>query len=407
MIENDKDNLDAVTVVSPMTDKGQEKDQDRATWHSPRQVACVCDGVTSSPFSEKAAVDVTTLSPTLFSGDIEQRLGFVCDLLYSRREEKLATGVQTPAGTTDAMTGLLLEAAHEKLKQSFQTTITAAQFELLQNAIKVSVVQCGDSMFIAFGPKSEPLWCSPPSFDSVESTPSQGENRWQPAAEFTFGPGDEVLVAIDSSLAQNPSLAQRMQIAPKYRRGFYVCQILMMCRPAQSQTAIDPVSTWTLRHGDRIVVPKYLIGRVTKAAGCCCAVVPYSRMIRNTQGHTAPPRLCRGGAVTAVLPDHFQSGRWSYFADVFPRDTEFVACSDGFADCFEGISEMASWLKKHRQTILDPNERTTVFSELHEQLRQGGHDDDISFVWIFPSDQNGGASERSENPNAGGQNHVN
>jgi serine/threonine protein phosphatase PrpC len=401
MTEKGTNELAAVPVVSAMEDAGQEKNQDRAIWHRARQTACVCDGVTSSPFSGEAAEHVTTLSPTLFSGNVQQRLESICDLLHSRREEKLATAMKIPDGTSDAMTKLLQEAAHEKIKSSFQTTMVAAQFEPRADSIKASVVRCGDSMFVAFGPKSEPLWCSPPSFDSVESTPSQGENRWQPAAEFTFGPGDEVLVTIESSLAHDLPLAQQTQIAPRHRGGFYVCRVLMICRPAQSQTAIDPVAAWTLRPGDRIVVPKYLIGHVTKTAGCCCTVVRYSRMIRNTQGQTAPPRLRRGGAVTAVLPDHFRSGRWSYFTDVFPRDTEFVVCSDGFSDCFEGISAMASWFKKHRQAILNPEQRGSLLNKLHEQLRQRGHDDDISFVWIFPPGNSGGASKKNENPSRG------
>ncbi len=401
MTEKGRNDLTAVTVVSPMEDDGQEKNQDRATWHRSHRVACVGDGVTSSPFSDEAAEDVTIWSPALFSGDIEQRLGFVCDLLYSRRDEKLAMGVQIPAGTSDSMSELLQEAAHEKIKSSFQTTMVAAQFEPQADAIKASVVRCGDSMFVAFDPKSEPLWCSPPSFGPAEPAPTQDGDRWQSTAEFTFGPGDEVLITVDSSLAQDPLLARRMQIAPGHRAGFYVCRVLEKCQPLASHTATDPVAAWVLRYGDRIVVPKYLMGRVTKAGGCFCAVVRYSRMIRSTRGSSAPPRLCRGGAVTAVLPDHFRSGQWSYFDDAFPPDSQFVLCSDGFYGCFEGISEMASWLKEHHEAMFDLDKRTAILTELHGQLRQRGHDDDISFVWIFPSGKSGGASKKTENPNEG------
>ena len=401
MTEKGTNELAAVTVVSAMEDAGQEKNQDRATWHPPRQVACVGDGVTSSPFSDKAAEDVTTFSPALFFGNIEQRLGFVCDLLYSRRDEKLAMGVQIPAGTSDAMSELLQEAAHEKIKSSFQTTMVAAQFEPRADSIKASVVRCGDSMFVAFGPKSQPLWCSPPSFGPAESAPKQDGDRWQSTAEFAFGPGDEVLITVDSDLAQDPPLARRMQIAPEHRGGFYVCRVLEKCPPTAGRTAADPVAAWVLRYGDRIVVPKYLVGRVTKAGGCSCTVVRYSRMIRNARGSAVPPRLCRGGATTAVLPDHFPSGQWSYFDDVFPRDSEFVVCSDGFSDCFEDICEMASWLKEHRRAILDPNKRTPLLTELHGQLRLRSHDDDISFVWIFPPGKSGGVSKENENPSKG------
>ena len=357
--------------------------------------------MTSSAFSDTAAEDVTILSPTLFSGDIEQRLDFVCDLLYSRRDEKLATSVKIPAGTSDSMSEILQEAAHEKIKSSFQTTMVAAQFEPQADAIKASVVRCGDSMFVALDPKSEPLWCSPQSFGPAEPAPTQDGGRWRSTTEFAFGPGDEVLVTIDPSLAQDPFWARRMQIAPGHGAGFYVCRVLEKCQPTASHTATDPVAAWVLRYGDRIVVPKYLMGRVTKAGGCFCAVVRYSRMIRSARGSSTPPRLCRGGAVTAVLPDHFHSGQWSYFDDAFPSDSQFVLCSDGFYGCFDDMSEMASWLKEHRQVILDPDKRTTILTELHGQLRQRGHDDDISFVWIFPPDKSGGASKKNENPNEG------
>ena len=51
--------LNVITVVSPMYDGADKKDQDRAVWFPVNQTACVCDGVTSSPFAAEAAEGYT------------------------------------------------------------------------------------------------------------------------------------------------------------------------------------------------------------------------------------------------------------------------------------------------------------------------------------------------------------
>ena len=57
----------ALTVVSPMMFGDDRKDQDRALWYGPGRIACVCDGVSSSPDSGKAAELVTLMAPVLFN----------------------------------------------------------------------------------------------------------------------------------------------------------------------------------------------------------------------------------------------------------------------------------------------------------------------------------------------------
>jgi hypothetical protein len=77
----------AIVVVSPLVHGEDKKDQDRARFFEPGQSACLCDGVTSSPDSAQAAELVTSFAPTLFQGNVAERLGVLCDLLMALRQE--------------------------------------------------------------------------------------------------------------------------------------------------------------------------------------------------------------------------------------------------------------------------------------------------------------------------------
>src|SRR5437870_2385407 len=64
VVANSYRNFDAVCIASPCEVEGEKKDQDRFSWDADHLLACVCDGLTESPFaSEAAAHVVATLSP--------------------------------------------------------------------------------------------------------------------------------------------------------------------------------------------------------------------------------------------------------------------------------------------------------------------------------------------------------
>src|SRR3954447_59995 len=56
-------------IQSPGGAPGDTKDQDRARWHAEDLVACVCDGLTSSPFAASAAEYVANRASRMFSNE--------------------------------------------------------------------------------------------------------------------------------------------------------------------------------------------------------------------------------------------------------------------------------------------------------------------------------------------------
>ena len=61
-----KSNYTAITVISPLVDGTEKKDQDRAQWYEPGQIAALSDGVTTSLYSQNAAEIVTLFIPSIF-----------------------------------------------------------------------------------------------------------------------------------------------------------------------------------------------------------------------------------------------------------------------------------------------------------------------------------------------------
>jgi serine/threonine protein phosphatase PrpC len=135
-------------------------------------------------------------------------------------------------------------------------------------------------------------------------------------------------------------------------------------------------------------VPRYLYGWQLTHAGQKYRYLDYSSTIRIVT--TAPPWVLADGiehrgSVTTVLPDHFYSGHYDYIEDRFPCETHFVLCSDGFYSAFATTSQMWAWLQENRDAPASVQEQEPKLRDLHQQLHEKGGDDDMSFVWIYPT----------------------
>ena len=375
-----------IAVISPMYDGEEKKDQDRAVWYEASQTACLCDGVTSSPYAVDAAQLVTICSLVLLSNDVKMMLRVICDLLIALRNEKLHREIHVPNDTPAAMQAVLQEAASQSIQHSYQTTLVAAKFILQDGTVLVPVVLCGDSMFLAFDPNGQVLACSAENqkaprcpVNKAGLPPEAGSS-----GGVTFGPGDEVLARSLGSLTGYPNIAETLQIRAEHCNKWLICQIVDKCRRRATSDDLRQTHTVTLRYRERVIVPRYLAGR-TIQIGCANYVTfPYSRTIRTVKSPTKTVDFHRCGAATAVLPDHFYTGGWTYLQDRFPLDAEFILCSDGFYGCFKDPSELWSWLKEHQEDIHTPSKIVEMLNGLHHRLREQSSGDDISFVWVYP-----------------------
>ena len=116
-------------------------------------------------------------------------------------------------------------------------------------------------------------------------------------------------------------------------------------------------------------------------------MVSYSTRVRlvtavNEQNHNLS--LAKHNPATAVLPDHFLSGQWSYVEERFPTDSQFVLATDGFYSAFPDSKALWCWLQDHGHELEDEESRERILLELHQQLHAKSGDDDISFVWVRP-----------------------
>jgi hypothetical protein len=374
-----------VVVMSPMHDGDETKDQDRAVWYPECQTACVCDGVTSSPYAEEGADWVSKLSPVIFSDNIEARLRMICDFLNYQRAEKLNSKIHLPNKTAPTMQTILEEAARNSIACSYQTTLVTAKFVLQDNSALVTVVTCGDSMFLAFDSSGQQLVCLYGNNKPQSRPTSNNKYVWPykyPSNEMPFGPGDEILAKVIGSLTKQPQTAAKLGIRAEHHDRWLICQILDKCGAQKLKDALYEERAQTLRHSETIVVPKYLAGRTITIGANEYINFPYSRMIKTSKLQSQYSDFSRHGSVNAVLPDHFYTGQWSYFQDRFPLDAEFVLCTDSFYGCFKSPSELWIWLNDHRQEIQISSKNEPLLKNLHQRLRENGSDDDISFVWV-------------------------
>ena len=204
----------ALTVTSPMCCGGESKNQDRACWHAAVQVAGVCDGVSSSPFAADGAELVTALTPALFQGNIEDRLRMASDLLVVRRLEKQHAGPSLPADTTASMREMLLDIATERLAQGYQTTLVAANFTQIDNAVTAAWVRCGDSVFLAFAPNGMLHLASPSDQGEPNAKRRDGDvtTPGNPGG-LRFGPRDELLVKVIGAASDEPQTAAQVGLS--------------------------------------------------------------------------------------------------------------------------------------------------------------------------------------------------
>lgn len=95
--------------------------------------------------------------------------------------------------------------------------------------------------------------------------------------------------------------------------------------------------------------------------------------------HTSP--------LTPVLPDSYDdaAGHVILERELYSEDVNLLLCTDGFYDGFENFKEMHGWLEGHRAELEDEAARAACLAELHRNLERKKGDDDISFVWLYPS----------------------
>jgi hypothetical protein len=150
----EKFHYSAITVVSPMISDGEAKDQDRAQWHAPSQSACICDGVTTSPYSARAAEYVTAFIPSVFSSNPVMRLEMLADILMQYRLETcLEQPVISKEKYSENMQKILIDVIRQNNTTSYQTTLIAAKFGTNDNGVIADIIKCGDSAFFAFSDK--------------------------------------------------------------------------------------------------------------------------------------------------------------------------------------------------------------------------------------------------------------
>ena len=214
---------DALTIVSPMMFGEDEKDQDRARWYRHGQIACVCDGVSSSPHSDRAAEMVVSYAPVMFDGRGPDNLRTICDLLMARRREYQQSEITFPKGISPAMRDTLQKVIWEKQAISFQTTLVAAEITCSEKAVSVHILKCGDSAFFAFSGQGELLSSSLTSGPNNTAIWNKPDNRSRPFDGMSFGPGNQILVRIEGFLSNHRELAQRTQIQDKHLRNWLVC----------------------------------------------------------------------------------------------------------------------------------------------------------------------------------------
>ena len=378
----------AMTVISPMVQDGEKKDQDRARWFEPGQIACVGDGVNSSPNSDKAAQIITQYAPVLFCGNLNDRLEMLCDvLMVHRREYQSKTEINVAEGTTESMRQMLRKVVRSKKAISFQSTMIAAQFATDDRTVFVRVIKCGDSAFFGFSPDGD-LLTSSLSVDSL-SQPAKGSmNISDSAGAILFGPGRDILVRVRGPLSEYRGLAEQSGIGPEHERNWIVCSPVDSCRhsKAESQNLLE-VKPIVLHGNDRLVIPKYLYGRGLTCEGQQYRVLSYSSAIKRISGpgesrvHAA---LGDAGSTTLVLPDHFYTGAYECYRDSFPRQTNFLLCSDGLYGAFSNWAELYEWLRLNAAALNSEVTRQTLLEQLHERLNSSKGDDDISLIWVRP-----------------------
>ena len=381
------DAFEALTVVSPLVEDGEEKNQDRARWFPDVAVATVCDGTSSSPRSAEAAELVTELSPMLFGGNAEECLRGICRLLTLHRAAAQREPLKLAPGRPPAMLDMMAELARKQMASSYQTTLVSASFTVVGDQLSAEIVRCGDSALFAYSPSGELLLSSPPI-----NAANEHENHDSPANEdTTLGPGDELLVKVLGPLADYPDIASRSSVQARFMSRWLVCAPLDTCgRGNAARRSRCDAAPLVLRPGTMLLAPRYHLERGTNTQDAVYRRLRFAAAIRAVQPD-APIHEAREvvfGAksnLTAVLPEHVLRGRWVHRTETVPADTRFILASDGFYGAFDSPGELWQWLVRNRSRLSDYGSREQALEELHDRLRGRDGDDDISFIWVSPT----------------------
>lgn len=366
----------ATTVVSPACLAAEQKNQDRARWLPGVRVACVGDGVSSSPYSARAAGLGTLLSPLLFRQTPERALETMAEMLFAKRIEAQYRPIKTSPETPPALCEVLREAAKAKLAQAYQTTLVAAAFSLEEGCVAVRFVVCGDSAYFAYSKDGELLTCSLPC---ASDTVLEGEA----GCRLRFGPGDELLVKAIGLVAAFPKLARRVGINEAHAHKWIVCLPLDRCNDRLTQPDNETPEPHGMRPpGVLLVVPSYFVGGGVGRNDHQYFRLPYSKVIRRIDEPVSHARFSHKSTVTAVLPDHVSLSRWTYCEERMPPEGSVLLASDGFYESFNSPKEMGAWLTLHRHSLRDRSCRDDVMLERHSVLQAKRGDDDMSFVWV-------------------------
>jgi len=380
----------ALTIVSAMMFGDDEKDQDRARWYGPGQIACVCDGVTSSPCSGRGAELVTLFAPIIFDGNNKDKLKTICDLLIALREEYMHSDLIIPEGKPPAMQDTLKKVTQEKRATSFQTTVVSLKIVCKEKTVTADIIKCGDSAFFAFSHKGELLSSS--LTHNICMNGSKQNKRNNISSSFnsmSFNPGSQILVRVEGLLSSFESLAKKAQVKNKHLNNWMLCTPIEVCNKGMNlpDMSSSPMLTFSLKPSDYLLLPKYLYGRKLKSDGQRYYILDYSSTIRilSEEGiRISNSKIAQRGSTTVVLPDHLQGGYVEFYKDSFPLGTNFVLCSDGFYNCFYDAKYIWQWLRDNSRALSHSDEKQSLLRRLHNQLNDKGGDDDISFVWAYP-----------------------
>jgi len=384
----------AVTIVSATMFGEGEKNQDRARWYGPGQIACICDGVTTSPYAERSAELVTQFAPVLFDNNKENNFQIICDLLIALRKEYQQDKIVIPDGTAPTIQAILRKVIQEKRKTSFQTTMVAVKIKCDEKTVATHIFKCGDSAFFAFSHEGELLSSSLTNSPvNNRATQNKRNNHYSLLDGISFGPGHQILVRVEGLLCHNKALAQQTNIGDTHLKNWIVCTPIENCGKVtyQIDNAQQPLPGLSLKPVDRLLVPRYLYGTKITSKGHRYYVLDYSSTVRvlSIEGElTSHSKIDQRGSTTLVLPDHFYKGYVESYQDRFPKGTHFVLCSDGFYNCFSDAKYLWQWLKNHAKTLSHKDERQSLLRQLHSQLDAKSGDDDISFVWAYPRTTN-------------------
>ncbi len=368
---------DIICTVSPSMFGGETKNQDRAIFDFQTNTAGLCDGTTSSPNSGKAA-EFVTQNASIIADDPKKNLNVVSEMLYSYRHLAIKRGVKIHSSIPDSMKEIVQDAAKQALKNSFQTTMVTAGFIPEESSVHVKCVTCGDSGFFAFSPSGQLLFSN-----LVEIEEHLGQ--CQQKGMIHFVPGSELLIRPMGNLSIYPDIAKNSHI--KSPCNWLLCRAICLCNNSESSECNSEIY---LQPNELLLVPKYLVSTPKDPNHREFGRLLYSQFIRQLscpQTNSPDIHFDGQGNTTAVLPDHYGTGRWETYEDRFPSDTSFLLCSDGFYRAFLNPLEIWDWLKANEHNLYKQSKRDHLLTELHKKTHRTCGDDDISLIWISPKSE--------------------